>query len=272
MFLRLEGMSKMDSMYEKARRGQPLDDVLVIDSHCHMGPYHQFNAPNNSAEGMLESMDALGVNMAFVTAHASIGPDYVYGNDMVIDAVRKYPGRFLGYVTLNPHYPEDMIHELDRCFAVHGMKGIKLHPSCHGVSIDYENYTPAYEYANERKLPMLIHVWGIGQVLTVDKLAGKYHDMKFLMGHSGGDVQAMEEAIRVINSHDNVYGDLALSIVREGNVEWLVDKITSKKLLYASDMPFFDPRPAFGRVAMAQISREEKRDVFGLNMKQMLDL
>lgn len=262
----------MDSMYEKARRGLPLDDVLIIDSHCHMGSYYRFNAPHNDAEGMLESMNALGVNMAFVTAHASIGPDYVYGNDIIIEAIQKYPDRFIGYVTLNPHYPEDMIHELERCFTIPGMKGIKLHPSCHGVPIDHENYTPAYEFANGHKYPMLIHVWGIDQVRVIDKLAGEYPDISFLMGHTGGDVLAMEEAIRVVNSHKNVYGDLALSIVREGNVEWLVDKISSRKLLYASDMPFFDPRPAFGRVAMAQLSEEEKRDVFGLNMKRMLKL
>ena len=262
----------MDNIFEKARKGLSLDDVFIIDSHCHMGNYHQFNAPRNDAEGMLGSMNALGINMAFVTAHSSIGPDYIYGNNMVIEAVRKYPDRFWGYVTLNPHYPDDMIHELDRCFAVPGIKGIKLHPSCHGVPIDYENYTPAYEYANAHKYPVLIHVWGIGQVRTVDKLAGLYPEIRFIMGHSGGDVQGMEEAIKVVNSHKYVYGDLALSIVREGNVEWLVDKMGADKVLYASDMPFFDPRPAFGRVAMSRLTEEEKRDVFGLNMKKILNM
>jgi len=54
----------MDSFYEKARKGQPLDDVFIIDSHCHMGPFYRFNAPRNDSEGMLESMNALGVDMA----------------------------------------------------------------------------------------------------------------------------------------------------------------------------------------------------------------
>lgn len=262
----------MDSIFEKARRGQPVDNALVIDSHCHMGHYHRFYAPENNAEGMLESMDALGIDIAFVAAHASIGPDYIYGNDMVIKAAQKYPDRFLGYVTINPHYPDDIINELERCFKAPGIKGIKLHPACHEVPIDYPAYTPVYEYANKHKHLILIHVWGIGQVKIIDNLAGQYPDIRFLMGHSGGDVLAMEEAIRVINRHDNVYGDIALSIVREGNVEWLVDEIGSKKLIYASDMPFFDPRPAFGRVAMSSLPEEQKRDVLGLNMKGILNL
>lgn len=261
----------IDSIHERARLGKPLDDVLIIDCHSHIGAYCHFHAPCNDAEGMLASMDALGVNTVMITAHASIGPDYIYGNDLVIDAVQRYPDRFWGYVTVNPHYPADMRHEIDRCMTIPGMKGIKLHPSCHSVPIDYENYRPAYEYANERRLPILIHTWGSGQILTVDKLAGQYPQAKFIMGHSGGDVLAMEEAIKVVNRHENVYGDLALSMVREGNVEWLLEKMGPDKVLYASDMPFFDPRPAFGRVALSRLNEQQKADVFGLNLIRLLN-
>jgi predicted TIM-barrel fold metal-dependent hydrolase len=56
----------------------------------------------------------------------------------------------------------------------------------------------------------------------------------------------------------------------EGNVEWFVKESGSKKVLFGTDMPFFDPRPAFGRLALANISDDEKRDVFGLNMARIL--
>lgn len=262
----------MSSIYEKAKKGLPLDDILIIDCHCHLGFFHNFSLPHGTAEDMLESMNALGVNMAFITPHAaSVGPDYKYGNDLAIETISKYPDRFIGYVTLNPHYPEDMVNEMDRCFAVPGMKGIKLHPGYHGCPIDYKNYHVAYERANERKYPVLIHVWGMGDVMTIDKLAGQYPEIRFIMGHSGADVRAMEKAIDVVNKHKNVYADLAISLAREGNVEWLSREMSSKKVLYATDMPFFDPRPAFGRVAMAELSDEEKKDIFGLNMKRILN-
>lgn len=259
----------MDIM-EKAKMGLPLSDITVIDCHCHMGYWHNFNVPSGSAEGMLESMDALGIDIACVTAHASIGPDYKYGNDIVMEAVKKYPSRFVGYATVNPNYPGNMKSELDRCFAAPGMKGIKFHPSCHGCPVDYKNYQTAYEMAQERKMPVLIHVWGGGNVADVDRLAGHYPDARFIMGHAGGDVRSMEEAIRVVNRHENVYADLALSTVFEGNVEWLVKEMGSKKVLYGSDMPFFDPRPAFGRVALSELDEEQKQDVFGGNMHRLL--
>ncbi len=258
---------------EKARKGIPITHFDVIDCHCHMGSWFNFNVPQGGAEGMLASMDALGVKMAFVTAHASIGPDCIYGNNMVIEAIERYPDRFLGYATVNPNEgTAGMAEELDRCFRYPGMKGIKLHPSMHGCPIDYKNYHTAYGAAQEKKCPVLIHVWGSGDVSMIDKLAARYPEAIFIMGHAGGEIRAMEHAAEVVNAHANVYADLALSRVYEGNVEWFVSEIGSKKLLFGSDSPFMDPRPSFGRVAMAEIREEEKEDIFGLNIKRLLQM
>ena len=261
----------MTDMAEKARKGIPITHFDIIDCHCHMGNWFNFHVPEGGAEGMLSSMDALGIKKAFITAHASIGPDYKYGNDMVLEALEKYPDRFLGYVTVNPNYGEnEMAKELERCFGFPGMKGIKLHPSMHGCPMDYKTYHTAYKAAQERKCPVLIHVWGNGDVSMIDQLAGQYPEAIFIMGHAGAEIRAMELAVEVVNRHSNVYADLALSRIYEGNVEWFVSQIGSKKLLFGSDLPFMDPRPSFGRVAMAEISEEEKEDIFGMNMKRLL--
>ena len=257
---------------EKARRGMPFEDILIIDCHCHMGYWRNFNLPCGSAEGMLASMDTLGIDIACAAANSSICADYRYGNNMVIEAVTKYPGRFAGYATINPNYPDDMQDELDRCFANPGIKGIKVHPSSHGCPIDYKNYRIVYETADRKQCPVLIHVWGSAAVAAVDRIARQYPGARFIMGHAGADIRAMEEAIDVVNRHGNVYADLAISLVREGNVEWFVKEMGSKKVLYGTDMPFFDPRSAFGRVAFADISDEQKKDVFGRNMERLLNI
>jgi len=255
---------------ELAKEGLPLNDVKIIDCHCHMGYWQHFHVPNGSAEGMLESMDALGTDMACVTAHSAIGPDYVHGNNMVIDAVRKYPDRFLGYVTINPNYPDDIQNELDRCFAVDGMIGVKLHPGTHDKPVDHRNYHKAYEFANDKKCPVLIHVWGKGAVKAAGKIAGQYPDISLIMGHGGADIDAMEEAAEIMAVHKNVYVDIAISRVREGNVEWLAKNMGSEKVLYGTDMPFFDPRPAFGRLAYSELSEEDKKNIFGRNMERLI--
>jgi uncharacterized protein len=262
----------VNSIYEKVKKGLPLDDVFILDAHSHIGKWFNFDLPYGSAESMLVTMDALGVDMACVTADSSCTADYVHGNDLAIDAAVRFPDRFMAYCTVNPNYPEDMKNELDRCFRYPGVKGIKIHAGCHLCPIDFKNYKAAYEMADERKLPVLIHVWGRGDVAEIDRLAGRYPGALFIMGHSGAEVRAMEDAVDVINRHDNCYADLAISLAREGNVEWLVREVGSKKVTYGTDMPFFDPKPVFGRIAFAEISDDDKKNIFGANLKKAFRL
>lgn len=259
------------SLKDNARKGLPLHDVQIIDCHNHIGLWKAFHIPDPSAEGMLAGMDRLGIDKVCVTAHSSIGPDFRYGNNLVKDAVTRYPDRFLGYVTVNPNYPEEMRDEIQRCLSIKGFVGVKLHPSCHGSAVDNPNYDAAFETVEEKKMPILIHVWGDGDIAAVNRLAPRYPNAQFIMAHAGGSIQSMPYALEVVNRHANVYVDLAVSTAYEGNVEWFVKEVSSKKVLFGTDMPFLDPRSTLGRVAMADISEEEKIDIFSRNMRRILD-
>jgi len=262
----------MINWMDKIINAQPISEFPVIDCHNHLGKWNAFHIPQDGTiEQMINSMDRFGIDQVFITAHGSIGPDYVYGNDMVLDAIKKFPDRVLGYVTVNPNYLEDMKNELDRCFAHKGFCGIKLHPSCHGRPIDYINYKPAYERANKDGLPMLIHVWGSGDVAAIEHLSAEYPNVRFIMGHCAADPAGMAKAIDLINKRDNVYGDTALSMAQQGNFEWLAGTANPKRILFGSDMPFYDPTHTIARIMAAEVSDEIKTDVFGGNMERILN-
>lgn len=258
---------------EKILNGLPIDDIRIIDCHDHMGRWNAFYIPQDgTADQMVASMDRYGIDQVFATAHSAIGPDYIHGNDMIAAACDKYPDRIWGYCTVNPNHMDDMKNELARCFANPGFKGIKFHPACHGRAISDKNYTPALEYADDKKLPILIHVWGAGDVSQVDKLAEAYPNTRFIMGHSGADLYGISLAIDVMNKRDNVYGDTALSTAMQGQIEWLVKEANPKKIVFGSDMPFYDPAPTVGRIALADIPFETKIDIFGRNMAEAMGI
>ena len=77
-------------------------------------PWYNFRIPQPYADGMLRTMDYAGVHVAWITADASIGPDFRLGNALVADAVARHPDRFRGYVTVNPHYPDESLDDLAR--------------------------------------------------------------------------------------------------------------------------------------------------------------
>jgi Predicted metal-dependent hydrolase of the TIM-barrel fold len=261
----------MNDLIDNVKAGLPLNDVLIIDCHCHHGPYRNFNNPRNSALDMIKSMDNLGISKACITPHAaSVGPDYIYGNDLAIDSVINYPERFLGYVSLNPNYPSDMGHEIERCFKVENMIGIKLHPSYHGAQIDSKAYDDAYSFANRISCPVLIHVWGKEDVAAIDRMAQKFPQAVLIMGHAGADIGAMENACKVALIHENVYLDTALSSAYQGNIEWLTELAGSERILFGTDIPFYDPRHVFGKVAASDLAEKDKKNILGLNMQRIL--
>jgi Predicted metal-dependent hydrolase of the TIM-barrel fold len=263
----------MNNLAQKAAFGISLDDIEVIDSHNHLGKWNAFYVPQGGTiEQMLARAARLGIDKLCITAHSSIGPDYRYGNDMVYDAITRYPDKVIGYVTVNPNYPEDMENELKRCSAKKGFRAIKYHPSCHGQAPDCKSYAPAYEEAARRDCPVLIHTWGWSDVMAIDRAASSFPETKIIIAHTGGDQKAMEVALDIINRHDNVYGDLALSTPLQGNVEWLVREVGAKKILFGTDMPFFDPSPCLARVAMADIKAEEQKDIFAGNVIRLMHL
>ena len=261
-----------DFIYSRAKAGLPLDGITVIDAHAHIGYMHLFHVPCATAESMLPDMDALGIDCACISAFSALTADYKHGNNLVMETVAKYPDRFIGYVTVNPNYVDDMRHELNRCLAAPGIMAIKLHPALHGHPPDHIHYRAAFEEAEQKHMLVLVHTWGGGDVACVDKIAGQYPGATFIMGHSGADIRAMEATIDIVNRRDNVYADLTISLTYECNVEWFVKEMGSEKVLYGSDMPYFGPCANLGRVAMARIGEGDKMNILGLNIKRLLKI
>ena len=103
-----DAASAVPTVREAILRGDGrLAGAEVIDAHAHIGPWFNFRIPHPYADGMLRTMDHAGVHVAWITADASIGPDFRLGNALVAEAVAAHPERFRGYVTVNPHYPEE---------------------------------------------------------------------------------------------------------------------------------------------------------------------
>ena len=260
----------MMSMHEKVKNGISLKDNLIIDVHCHMGFDGSQFIPDGSPKALINAMDNVGIAMACVSHGAALSPDYKWGNGRIMEAIQEYPGRFIGYCTINPHYPEEIPGEMERCFGFDGMKGIKIHPWFHERTMGHKNYKVVYEFAARKGCHILAHIYSVEEINNMDRYATDYPDAVFLMGHTGGEVAYMEAAIEVINRHDNIYADITGSEAREGIVEWLVREVGSRKILFGSDMPYFETRSTIARVAMAEISEEEKKDILGLNMKKIL--
>ena len=118
---------------------------------------------------------------------------------------------------------------------------------------------------------MLLHTWG-QEVLRFHKLAQSFPRTIFILGHSGGEEDAARSAIEVAARHENVYLDTACSYVWYGAVEAMARGAGACKVLYGSDAYWNSMEAAVGRILLAELTDEEKRQILGLNAKRLFHL
>lgn len=251
-------------------KNYPSDFDLIIDMHCHMGHFRNFQIPYNDVHGMIPGMDAMGIDIACVTHHAGISSDFRYGNDKVAEAMRLYPGRIVGYCTINPNFPGEVRSEMERCIDGMGFKALKVHPELHDdYPLDGPNYEAVWEFAHDRKLPLLSHTYSGGDSLDVfARLADKYPNVTILLGHLAFD-KGLDRSFAMVKEHPNVVIDLTGPVQFHGVVERAVKAVGADRVVYGSDIPFRDAATQLGNVLHAELTREEKAKILGLNSKRI---
>ncbi len=254
--------------------GKPLKDELIIDSHAHIGLMREFHIPYEKPNEIISHMNRLGVDQLCVSSCVGLFADYKLGNDLIAQAVRDYPTKFIGFAVINPNYSEEEIQlEMSRCTEKLKMKAFKLHPDFHHYPPDGPKYFPVFEYANAHGHVILNHTWGIN-ASYLNEIVGQFKNACFIIGH--GTLHGALGQLRLpgyeelLRKRDNVFLSLT-SCYRFGEVERLVKKVGSEKILFGTDMDYLDGGFQLGTVAYARISDEDKRKILGLNMKQIID-
>ncbi len=261
-----------------ARRGLPLKDILVIDAHAHLGLWASMHIPDSDAQSIVRAMDRAGVDKACISSMMGIGPDYRWGNELVAQVVEDFPARFIGYVTVNPHYPRDILPELERWSGHKGMRAIKIHPAEHCYPVNGPRYRPVFEWAEEQGVPLLSHTWGEGteaefcSPTLFGPLAETYPNVDFILGHAGGMLLGYHRAVEVARRWSNIYLDLCGSFQSMGAVEYFVESIGVDRVLFGSDVPFLNLMADLGKVLYARLTTEEKKKILGLNAARLLKL
>lgn len=255
---------------EKILNELPFDDIFIFDAHGHYGK-HSSMLQNDSFDGIVSTMDRMGVNAICVSSNMALESDNHLGNQLTIDATKRHPGRIFGYAVPTPWYEDPSFEEL--IIQNPGILGIKIHAAFQKSSIDNPGYTQAYEIANKRKLPILFHAWNVDFVMLAANVASTYKDATIILGHSGfTDYRAKLAAIEAIKKNDNVLVDTAISATYDGSIEWIVSKVGSDRVLYGSDLPYFDCRHTLGKIALSKLSESDKLKILGENAKRIFRL
>lgn len=247
-------------------------DCPVIDMHGHMGPHVGSWMPKCEPEDMLRTLDRCGVRMLVFCHHYTLMGTGVFGNRPNIEVVRRYPDRFRAYLGVNFNWPEHVARDL-AAFDDHRdvFVGLKFLAGYHRIPWDAPVCEPAWRFANERRLLVLVHSWGGSpydgpeQARTIAK---RYPNLKLMLGHSLHGAWA--EAIAIAGEFPNVYLELTAVLDDRGPVELFCQAGLSHKLLFGTDLPWFDPLQGIGSVLSAEIDDEARHNILHRNAEILL--
>lgn len=256
----------MTNLLDYGRTGQRLPLPDITDMHAHLGRF-AYAVPRIDPESVVASMDRIGVSRA-VCSHLECcaGIDPVRGNEEILAATRAFPGRLLGYVGVWPWESDRVRTEVERYLDA-GFVGLKFYNSL--IPYSDPRYSPAYELANARRLPVLFHTWGGAQDFAqIAEIADRYPQASLLLAHAGSANE--DQYIRMAQEHPNVFLDTALSFSPRGCVARMATAVGVEKVVWGSDIYCFSQTQQIGKVLGAKLPDEAKAQILSGNANRLL--
>jgi predicted TIM-barrel fold metal-dependent hydrolase len=194
------------------------------------------------------------------------------GNAANVEAVRKYPTRLRAYLGLLPHYPEQMARDLadfDRHRDVY--VGLKFLAGYYQIPWDAPVFEPAWTFANERRLLVLAHTWAgsaFDGPAMARKIAPLYPHLQLLCGHSF--YNDWDAAISIAKEFPTIHLELTAVLSVRGVLERFVAAGLAKRILFGTDLPWFDPHQGIGAILSADISDDDRHCILHRNAERLL--
>jgi len=260
---------------------------MIIDVHGHLGNINQapfWSAPADSLEAYCS--DA-GVDLLCVSSAKSLMYDAHEGN-MELDAALRASTRLLGYVVVNPVFPDSM-NDLRLIEDNRKFKGVKVHPDYHGYNMDSRRMADFLDEVAKQTTLMLFHVscmpgTGFADPGSVARFAERHPDTSIIMAHVAGifqngnypyfpNLQGLEKVASM--GLANAYVDTAhyLMYVYPGVMDRIVELAGADHLVFGTDVPLQGPmqmRFAIEAVMAAGITAEEKTKILCRNAAALL--
>jgi predicted TIM-barrel fold metal-dependent hydrolase len=242
-----------------------MEQLRVIDAHAHLGDFGGWANVRISDDQMISDMDRFHIEKTVV---------FMFPNDIVRQAVQKYPDRLIGFVWVNPYDGEKALDEVKRAIDDWGFKGIKLHPLLHAFIPCDDMVMPIMDLAKQFSIPVLFHSghppfslpWQIGEV------AEEFPDVPIIMGHMGhGHGCYIHGSIMTAKKYPNIYLETS-GMPMHTKIKEAYEQVGSDRIMYGSDAPFHHHSVEMQKVRVSGLDDTALEKVFYENAAKLIDI
>jgi len=155
------------------------------------------SAWEESMDLLFAEMDSAGIRYGVVMGRAAAGNLGGVGNAAIVDAVHKWPQRFVGFLGIDLEHIVESLAEVRDLVHAAGVVGISIEPGSSRTPrlADDDALTPIYERCIEWGLPVSISLSGLLSALAghdlswcspipIQRLAMRYPQLKIIVSHA----------------------------------------------------------------------------------------
>jgi predicted TIM-barrel fold metal-dependent hydrolase len=236
-----------------------------IDVHAHVGE------TINRVPPMVQTIEKYLGRMADSSVYAAIPfpaagfslargvQDLRAQHENIARACRDYPERFpVGLGISEVRLQRAGVDELERAMRDDGLLGFMVHSGISGHQLG-DVLHPLLEVVDARGGIAMIHVGERGPAAAAAAYARRFKNTTFLMAHVSTNERLFAAAAEHLATPENVWVDFAQH--PQGGafgVERVVNAFPTDRLLFGSDIPYYDYRILQRQVEAAPISEEMK--------------
>lgn len=242
------------------------------------GPYKIVNAHDHLqsvqvAERLLRVMDELSVAKTVILGGSrrttqGLQNEFVdeeINNAEMLEAARRWPERFVPYVTMNTDDP-DKLTKLKRWIA-RGAKGLKLysgHGEFHTRPLNVADMLEVYRYCEEHHVPIIFHVNGGRYLAELEPILQGFPDLQIICPHFCLLGNSPRTFNRMMETYSQLWTDISFGVPAFMNAG--LDRVSERPERYREFVMSYPDRMLWGSdVVVTRHRRKDERfirDVF----------
>jgi predicted TIM-barrel fold metal-dependent hydrolase len=258
------------------------DSMFLMDVHFHVFPPQNtvWGVFGQTHEDAIERMDRNGIDMGVIEGISQVTPDQqrVF-TDYTIEAIKRFPERFLGQMFVSPMWGKRGLDEMKRGADL-GIRGLKLYPPGQGnYPLDSEMVDPLMELAAELGWWAMTSADIDSKVVSPHlavRLAKRHPEVPLILSCMGMNPDVTHFVPDYVKDVPNLY----LNTAGSPNLPQFVYKnpmaIIPDRMLFASGMPTLSPEVELKKVEVAEelygLTKDEKRKILGENAARLFHI
>jgi predicted TIM-barrel fold metal-dependent hydrolase len=249
----------------------------MLDISGFTGPWPYWDIAHKTPEAILSLMDRYQIQTLGVCSTRSIFWDWRQGNEEAITLAKKYPARFLAFVSLSPILPAPDLVRLLHDYKRRQAKGLRLYPQHHGYSLTASSgAAKILKTAEEIALPVVLPFraimnWGLPELgrSDIEATVSRYPKGRFVL--SGINYDTTLWAYDFMQRFPNTYLEIS-GLQGFRAVDDAVRALGAKRILFGSGLPLLYPACSVEKLKVSKLTPDQKHAVAEGNAHDLLGI